>query len=318
MDVGHGDIQRSVIDAGYGSNEPVIVGVEQRGHGPELFVQGATRTHEALSPDATVYVASLAKQLTAACLALLVREGAVDLHDPLDRWLPELPGWAGTIYLRHLLFHTAGLPDDEVNAIIGRAADRTSQGVVAALSRIPDVGDPGTTHRYSNASYVCLALVLERAAGLPLPVLADAKIFTPLGMRATRYWAGPAPAPPGAVPLGASHPAPLSLGDGGVWSSARDLLRWCRALNADELSISASMEVPGTLDDGTLLDYAWGMGVRSHRGHRVYRHGGGWPSLRALLARIPDLGAGVVILALADESERRVELADRLLDRLTA
>ncbi len=42
----------------------------------------------------------------------------------------------------------------------------------------------------------------------------------------------------------AAHPAPLSLGDGGVWSTARDLLRRGQALDADELGISALMETP--------------------------------------------------------------------------
>jgi hypothetical protein len=77
------------------------------------------------------------------------------------------------------------------------------------------------------------------------------------------------------------------------------------------------VQTPGRLDDGTPVDYAWGVGVRSHGGRLVYRHGGGWPSLRALLARIPDLGLGLVIVALADDTERRVPLADSLLDQLT-
>jgi hypothetical protein len=58
------------------------------------------------------------------------------------------------------------------------------------------------------------------------------------------------------------------------------------------------------------------MGVRSHAGHRCYRHGGGWPGLRALLARSPGLGLSLVTLALADDTERRVPLADSLLDLL--
>jgi hypothetical protein len=76
------------------------------------------------------------------------------------------------------------------------------------------------------------------------------------------------------------------------------------------------VQTPGRLDDGTPVDYAWGMGVRSHAGRPVYRHGGGWPSLRALLARVPDLGLSLVIVALADDTERRVPLADSLLDLL--
>jgi hypothetical protein len=78
------------------------------------------------------------------------------------------------------------------------------------------------------------------------------------------------------------------------------------------------MQTEGGLDDGTPVGYAWGMGVRSHAGSRVYRHGGGWPGLRALLARIPDLKRSVVIIALADDSERWTGLAASMLDLVTA
>ena len=50
----------------------------------------------------------------------------------------------------------------------------------------------------------------------------------------------------------------------------------------------------------------------------MYRHGGGWPGLRALLARIPDLNQSLVIIALADDSERRTGLAASMLDLVTA
>ncbi len=72
------------------------------------------------------------------------------------------------------------------------------------------------------------------------------------------------------------------------------------------------------VDDGTPVGYAWGTGVRSHAGYRVYRHGGGWPGLRALLARVPDLNQSLVIMALTDDSERRVGLAASMLDVVTA
>ncbi|MFI6811184.1 serine hydrolase [Nonomuraea sp. NPDC050328] len=117
-------------------------------------------------------------------------------------------------------------------------------------------------------------------------------------------------------PLVRPRPAPLSLGDGGVWSTALDLLRWGHALNRDELGVSALLETPGRLDDGTPLDYACGIGVRSHAGHRVYRHGGGWPGLRLLHARVPELDLCLVLIALDDHTERRAVLIDSLLDLL--
>lgn len=308
-----------IAGAGYGGREPVIAGVHGRGRPPVFAAQGVTRAGEPAGPDTLAYAASLSKQITAGCAALLVREGALDVEDTLARWLPGLPAWAGAVRLRHLLHHTAALPDAQVDAIAGGTADRTSAAVLAALARIPALtGPPGAEHAYGGAGYVCLAATVERAAGQPLPDFAARRVFTPLGMTSTRYWTGPAPAPPGAAPLASAHPAPLSLGDGGVWSTARDLLRWGQALNADELGVSALMQTPGCLDDGTPVGYAWGMGIRSRAGHRVYRHGGGWPGLRALLARVPDLDQSLVILALADDSERRAGLAASMLDLVTA
>jgi len=307
-----------IADAGYNSREPVIAAVHRQGFPPVFVAQGEIRSGESLSPAVLTYAASLSKQITAACAALLVREGVLDMEAPMGRWLPELPAWAASVRLRHLVDHTGAMPDHEVDAIVGNA-DRTTPSVLSALAQTPVLASqPGTAHAYSGAGYVCLAAVVERAACQPLPGLARQRIFVPLGMRRTLYWPGPAPAPAGAVPLATLHPAPLSLGDGGVWSTAGDLLRWSQALNADELGISQLMEQPGCLDDGTPVGYAWGMGIRSHAGHRVYRHGGGWPGIRALLARVPDLDLSLVILALADNSERRVDLAASMLDLLIA
>lgn len=307
-----------IAAAGYGSREPVIAGVQGQDGPPEFAAQGLTGAGQPAGPDTLAYAASLSKQITAGCAALLVRDGALDMEDTLARWLPELPAWAGAVRLRNLLYHTAAVPDMEVDAIAGDG-DLTTAAVLSALARVPDLaGRPGTAHAYSNTGYVCLAEAVQRAADQPLPEFAEQRIFMPLGMSSTCCWTGPAPMPPGAAPLAAAHPAPLALGAGGVWSTARDLLRWSQALNGGDLGISRIMEAPGSLDDGAPVGYAWGMGVRMHGGYRVYRHGGGWPGLRALLARVPDLNQSLVILALADDSERRLDLAASMLDLVTA
>jgi CubicO group peptidase (beta-lactamase class C family) len=46
--------------------------------------------------EALTYAASLSKQIR-ACVALLVVDGVVAVDDPLSRWLPELPDWAGRV-----------------------------------------------------------------------------------------------------------------------------------------------------------------------------------------------------------------------------
>jgi CubicO group peptidase (beta-lactamase class C family) len=72
---------------------------------------------------------------------------------------------------------------------------------------------------HSNVGYVSLAEIVTRIGGVPLDDLARRRIFDPLGMTGSRLGGPPAarhsglPAPPGTV------------GDGGWWTTAADLLR---------------------------------------------------------------------------------------------
>jgi CubicO group peptidase (beta-lactamase class C family) len=312
-------IRALVGQAGYGADDPLVIGVRQ-GDAPTVFVtSGHTLDGEGLTADTVVYTASLSKQITAACAALLVRQTRLDTESSLARWMPELPTWAGTVKVRHLIHHTSGLPEDIQFDDLHRAGlDRTTTAVLQSLIRADRLRTtPGTAFRYSNAGYVCLAVIIERSTGQPLPDFAHEHVFQPLGMRSSRYWSGPAAHPPGAAPTGATYPAPLSLGDGGVWSTASDLLRWGQALERDELGVSALLHTPGHLDEGTELDYAWAIGVRTHAGSQIYRHGGLWAGVTTQLVHIPDQKASLVILALDIDEQRAAGLADATINYLT-
>ncbi|MEV4417435.1 serine hydrolase domain-containing protein [Catellatospora sp. NPDC049609] len=303
------EIGRLARTAGYRDGEPLVVGVSRRGD-PEFVCQGP------YTPTTLVYAASLSKQLVAACALLVAQRGGLAVDEPLSLRLPELPGWAGAVRLRHLVHHTGGLPADAaVDGLL--TGDRTTAGVLAALATLPSPArPPGTAYAYSNTGYVCLAEAVRRAAGRELPGLAHELLFAPLGMARSRLWDGPHPAPPGARPLTPRHPAPLSLGDGGLWTTAADLLRWADALNTGALGVSGLLQTPGRLDDGTALDYAWGMGVCRRHGYTYHRHGGAWPGVRTMLARVPDRGLGLVVIAPGDATERAAALTDLLLDLL--
>jgi len=353
------------LTSGYAQDDPLVVGV-RRGGRPAYLMRGclpmAGGGTAAASRDSLFYVASLAKQVTAACVALagLDPEAAIADH------VPELPEWARTIRLRHLIHHTSGLPMDlppedgtdrttegilaEVSTLWTTAENRRTTGLVSdppsagvgeaaaggtqpeadqAQARVQEAPapdptpaqpqgppDPGHHFNYSNVGYVLLAEALTRTQGEPLKTFARRRIFGPLGMDHTDFWAGPQPTPPGGVRLDPAHPAPLSIGDGGLWSTAADLMRWAAALDDDRLGIADLLQTPGKLDDGTALDYAWGMGVREHGGRRLFRHGGSYADVRTALLRVPGEGFDLVILAAADRSERRTELANRLVDAL--
>ena len=307
-----------VAAAGYGRTDPLVVGVQREGGPPVFAVRGRSAGPEAISARTVVYTASLTKQVTAACAALLVRQGRLDLESTLAAWLPELPPWAGEVRVRHLIFHTSGLPDVASYDDLERAGlDRTTAGVVEALRACDRLEQkPGAEHRYSNAGYVCLGLVVARAAGLPFAAVVRERVCRPLGLTRSCVWDGPAVAPPGAAPLNPPQPAPLSQGDGGFWSSAEDLLRWNLAMDRDALGIATVVQTPGQLDDGTPLDYAWGLDVGEQAGRRFYRHGGRWAGLSAQLVRVAGQASSVVVLALDDDEDRAAALTQRLIEEL--
>jgi hypothetical protein len=136
-------------------------------------------------------------------------------------------------------------------------------------------------------------------------------------MRTTIFWSGPTPVPAAAASLLPSlMPAALSVGDGGLWTSVCDLLLWNAGLLADALGISDTLHTPGSLDDGTPLDYAWGVRIFRASSGSVQSHGGDWDGATAKLVRLPDRRSSFAALALDSSVERMVVLSSALQDAL--
>lgn len=245
-----------------------------------------------------MYGASLAKQVVGVLVSLAVEAGELNCDQPLSRFLPEFPPWADQVRVRHLLHHTSGLPGAVAslessptwdNALVTTQLERTDHLSAA----------PGTSYAYSNAGYICLAEIIGRVAGEPVTHLAAAALFTPLGMTSTvlgqRH---------GSARTGHQEP-PTSVGDGGLWTTAEDLLRWNDGMNSRSLGppVHDRAETPGTLDDGTPLDYAWGVRATRRGDRPTMTHGGSWPTWTAQTVRQPEQGISVAVVSAGDDAE---------------
>jgi CubicO group peptidase (beta-lactamase class C family) len=252
-----------------------------------------------------MYVASVTKQLVAALVAMVVDEGAMSYHEPVTSYLASLPGWVDRVRVRHLLHHTSGLPELTEPGTAGL----DNLGVLDRLrsSPAPDAR-PGTRFCYSNTGYVLLATALEAALQQPVETLARARVFVPLGMADSRL------GPPVPVRLTGRPDVPRTVGDGGWWTSAADLHRWLVALNTARFGapLTRTLETPGRLDDGTPLDYAWGMRVSEVAGRRTLTHGGSWPGWLSKTVRQPAEGVAVCVLSTAPDEVLVSETALRL------
>ena len=95
--------------------------IYERGYGMAKLEDGIVNT-----PDKVFDIGSVSKQFTAACVAMLVREGKVGLDDDIRKYIPEMPAYERPVTVNHLLHHTSGLRD--YNALLELAGFRAGVG----------------------------------------------------------------------------------------------------------------------------------------------------------------------------------------------
>ena len=222
------------------------------------------------TPDVAADGASLAKTFTAALTIGLATDRRLDLDEPAQRWLPELP--YPDITLRHLLSHSSGLPVldyDYFDAFLPKGQVRTTELLLGVIgSRKPPLAfAPGTAFEYSSFGYDLAALAAARAAGRPLAELLNERIFQPLGLKSAFLRPGRFADFPGIRTLGYGRTGGLNdvfdfeafHGGSNIYISAGDLHRWNTSflsrpvLNAGGLAASLERARIGSATSGLTL-----------------------------------------------------------------
>ena len=292
------------------------IGIAKRGK--TLFSRGYGIAHLDYSvpirTDSLFYIASTSKQFTAAAIAMLANQGVIDLDADIRTWLKELPYSEPAITVRHLLHHTSGVRDyGTLMALQGRNFNQyfDNGDTVALLARQRERNfAPGSQYRYCNSNYVLLAEILKRSSEMTVQEFSRKHIFGPLKMHRTRWVTNPRQVMPSRVACYLRTDAASGLlrfdvnfgghGDGNLWTSIEDILKWDAnfyepSTGGDELV--QLMLTPGELNDGTQLDYAFGLARGEHKGCKTISHGGQLFGYSAELLRLPERGLTVAVLA---------------------
>jgi CubicO group peptidase (beta-lactamase class C family) len=257
----------------------------------------------------TVYdVMSMTKQFTAAAILKLEMLGELAVSDRISEHLGPVPADKRGITLHQLLTHTSGLVD-----VLGGDYERqTREGMLAAALASELQARPGAAYAYSNAGYTVLAAIVERASGMGYEEFLANHLFAPAGMTQTGYalpdWEpdriaveyGPAGRPRGTPldrPWAADGPYWNLRGNGGLLSTARDMFRWQRALDGDEVldgRAKRKLFEPHVREEpGGDTHYGYGWVIMRADGGRVAWHNGGNDSSYGELTRLLDAGAMV-------------------------
>lgn len=283
------------------------------------------------APATRFQIASVSKQFTAAAVLLLAERSALDLDDPVGRWIPGCPpAWDG-VTLRHLLVHRSGLPHwhDLPDARRAMYEPLTLPEQMDLFTHPAPRCAPGAEWYYSSPAYVLLAHTVQRAADQPYAEYLTDRILRPLGLSATIVGNGTGE-PDRAQGYAGDEPVPsfeldaANIGAGDLWSTVGDVIRWNTALGTGDLLRAATRDLMLTrssehcFDDppGWMTDDGYGLGwfIDRFAGHRFYAHPGDNRGFQSISVWFPDRDVRAVLLV----NDETIEFRPALHDLLTA
>jgi CubicO group peptidase (beta-lactamase class C family) len=195
-------------------------------------------------------IASGVKGLTALAVVSLIGEGLLSFDTTARSLLgDDLPLIDDAVTVEQLLGHRSGIGDYFDEDAGGEITDYVlsvpvhelvdTEDYLRVLKGFPQKFDPGERFSYCNGGYVVLALLAERAGGVPFHRLVRERVAEPAGMVSTGFLRSdklPGDAALGYLPLDGAdrtnvfHLPVRGSGDGGLYSTVGDFGRFWPAL----------------------------------------------------------------------------------------
>ena len=144
-----------------------------------------------ITPSSAFDIASVSKQFTAACIALLIMEGKLTLETPIVEFIPELKKYADTIRLKHLIYNSSGiidyhrLPRPDGKSWITFNYFDIDYCIKMSLGMDTLAFKPGEKWDYCNMNFMLLTKIIEEISGESFRDFSRKRLFEPLGMKHT-------------------------------------------------------------------------------------------------------------------------------------
>ena len=193
-----------------------------------------------VDPDTVFEIASVSKPIASTILASLVGEGKVAWDDRIvdldPSFLLSSPDTTRQITIRDFLSHRSGLATSSGDLLEDLGYSRPS--ILYRMRYLPLPGQFRKTYAYSNFGYTTAAIAAATKIGKPWEAIADAQLYSRLGMTSTssRFSDYENRANKAALHIFVDgqpvnrfvREADAEAPAGGVSSSARDLAEWVR------------------------------------------------------------------------------------------
>lgn len=282
----------------------------------------------ALSPSIRMRIGSTTKHFTALSLLLLQEEGRLSLDDSPRRHLPELPDWAEAMTVRQLLAHTSGMRDSLdlllFSAGAGQAASAEFQrNYLASLDGVNFA--PGTSWNYNNGGYVLATEIVVRVGGASFADFLRNRVFAPVGMHDTLLRALDTDLLPNSATLHVPRPdggwdrgvfGTAIGGEGGIASTADDMLRWLAHMRAPVVGTAESWAAIKTPQ--TTHGYGLGLFSEQRRGLQLFHHAGGVVGGSCQMVTVVEPALDIVLISNGLPGFDGYRLVDTIIDHCIA
>ncbi len=283
-------------------------------------------------PETPIHLASVSKTFTGMATLKLWEQEKLDLKAPVTKYLPNFPYTEVTI--EQLLSHRSGLPDYtyfmesrkyvsvKVRNKRGRWVNKlkliqnekpfkegtyTNQDVLDYMvqKRPAPAANPDRVFRYCNTNYVLLALIIEKVTGQDFPTYMDETVFKPLKMSNSFIFS--AKTVDKYTPSYNARMQPYRIekydcvyGDKNVYSTARDLYLWDKALTEGTFLRPETLEMAYQPQSPTSKYYhnygfGWRILVKPNEEKLIY-HNGWWHGNNTVFNRLIGETATIIIL----------------------
>jgi CubicO group peptidase (beta-lactamase class C family) len=273
-------------------------------------------------------IASITKTFTTLLFADMVKQGIVNINDPIEKYLPasvKVPQFNGQkITLEDLATHTSGLPELPSNVWLNNKVGDINPSynvtqLYQALSNTKLTRAPGSQFQHSSFGISLLGHILSKSSGIPYEQLVKDRILNVLGMNDTKIALSQNEIN-NRFPVGhqsgkeiTTPTLPTILADSGAFrSTAPDMLKYVSANLGlihtaldDAMQFGHLIQHPGIIANPmNYSEYlALGWRVLTNYGTEVIAHTGALPGWNANVAFIPAKQIGVVALCSCDPTD---------------
>lgn len=253
--------------------------------------------------DTQFDIGSISKSMTGLAAAKLISEGKLDPQARLVDFFAEVPADKRGITVHQLLTHTAGFGPAHGFDLQPMSRDEMLAEVLASKL----LSEPGTTYAYSNMGFSLVAAIMEKITGRSYEAYLVEEVLRPIGLTSTGYRlaydAALADSSKRHGPVAKAswgdlaEPSWALVGNGGLVSSARDLLALGQAIASKTLDPEiARIWTTQRVDEGGGTRYGYGIGWQNIDGlGDIYWHNGGNPAFQTEWWTLADSGITIVV-----------------------